>query len=97
MSEEHSLSILVINLNETREIQKKKNFSVESFDDLRFRRWDEFFPLSKCQQAHPIFFKNKYHAESRNPFKNIIAFPETRGRCCYPYMDMNIAFRWLSA
>lgn len=56
MSEEHSLSILVINLNETREIQKKKNYTVESFDDLRFRRWDEFFPLSKCQQAHPIFF-----------------------------------------
>lgn len=38
MSEEHTLSILVINLNETREIKKKKNYTVESFDDLRFRR-----------------------------------------------------------
>lgn len=97
MSEEHTLSILVINLNETREIKKKKLYSRVLRRSSLSKMKDEFFPLSKCQQAHPIFFKNKYHAESRKPFKNIIAFPETRGRCCYPYMDMNIAFRWLSA
>ena len=56
MSEEHTLSILVINLNETREIKKKKiiQYSPSTIFAFEDERW--IFPVIQMPTSASDFF-----------------------------------------